>query len=115
MVKKRLIVWDVFISIMDSLTFTFAKSRQLNEILLGELKTHLQVAKPSDEITTETNLEFEGTNESTNLNVDGQDIDKVEVVTVDFQDDDDDFEFTEENLEKTLNLTKSNLKQVTKC
>ena len=100
---------------MDSLTFTFAKSRQLNEILLGELKTHLQVAKPSDEITTETNLEFEGTNESTNLNVDGQDIDKVEVVTVDFQEDElkyphDDFEITEENLWSNLNL-----KQVTIC
>ena len=34
LVKKHLIVWDVFISIMDSLTFTFAKSRQLNEIIL---------------------------------------------------------------------------------
>ena len=34
LVKKHLIVWDVFISIMDSLTFTFTKSRQLNEIIL---------------------------------------------------------------------------------
>ena len=57
LVKKHLIVWDVFISIMDSLTFTFAKSRQLNEIILvdGELKYQLQIAKPSDE----SNLEFE--------------------------------------------------------
>ena len=88
---------------MDSLTYTFAKSRQLNEILLGELKPHLQVAKPSDKITNESNLEFEGANENTNINVDGQDIDKVEVVTVDFQEDElkyphDDFEITEENL-----------------
>ena len=35
LVKNCLIVWDVFISIMDSLKYTFAKSRQLNEILLG--------------------------------------------------------------------------------
>ena len=61
LVKKHLIVWDVFISIMDSLTFTFAKSRQLNEIILvdGELKYQLQIAKPSGEITNESNLEFE--------------------------------------------------------
>ena len=61
LVKKHLIVWDVFISIMDSLTFTFAKSRQLNEMILvdGELKNQLQIAKPSGEITNESNLEFE--------------------------------------------------------
>ena len=61
LVKKHLIVWDVFISIMDSLMFTFAKSRQLNEMILvdGELKNQLQIAKPSDEITNESNLKFE--------------------------------------------------------
>ena len=61
LVKKCLIVWDVFISIMDSLMFTFAKSRQLNEIILvdAELKNQLQIAKPSDEITNESNLEFQ--------------------------------------------------------
>ena len=43
-------------------------------------------------------LNLKGAKENTNLNVDGQDIDKAEVVTVDFQENvfkypDDDFEF----------------------
>ena len=63
LVKNGLIVWDVFISIMDSLTSSFAKLRQLNEILLGELKTYLQIAKSSDDITNQINFEFEGANE----------------------------------------------------
>ena len=49
-------------------------------------------------------MNLKGANENTNLNVDGQDIDKAEVVTVDFQENvfkypGDDFEFTEENLQ----------------
>ena len=60
-------------------------------------------------VKSQTNpiLNLKGANENTkytNLNVDGQDIDKAEVVTVDFQENvfkypGDDFEFTEENLQ----------------
>ena len=65
-------------------------------------------------VKSQTNpiLNLKGANENTkntNLNVDGQDIDKVEVVTVDFQENvfkypGDDFEFTEENLEPDQKL-----------